>query len=502
MSQATASSAPDVELAGVQALPLPWPGQPRRLWPQVSLATDAAMLAAALLCAEVWAHAAAVRMSWIWAVVLLLGTLLALNRKRLHRPPLHLRVIDTLVAVAMATAVATSATITLRVVFADPDGIAAQTLRLAALTAVFVGAGRVALTLRERHARRTGASGSRALIVGAGQVGRRLAKRLTDYPEFGLRPVGFLDKEPLAAAENDVDLSVLGASWDFDRVVQEHQVEDVVFTFSTAPADVYLRLVKRSQELGLRTSVVPRLFEKTTEATSLTCLGGLPLATGHARNPRGWEFATKYALDRAAAVLMLVLLAPVYGILALAVLISLGRPIFYRQERVGRDGKCFRMLKFRSMHPADPSETPEEGSLVLPDDTAPGGVEGADRRTRVGMVMRALSLDELPQLANVANGEMSFVGPSTRAARVRRAIQAAHTRVRRPPSRQVGHHGLGTGARAPRSDFDRRPGRVGQLLHRELVALARPQDPGSDGRGRHARPERRMRRRIPAGAVG
>ncbi|HEX3256465.1 MAG TPA: exopolysaccharide biosynthesis polyprenyl glycosylphosphotransferase, partial [Gaiellaceae bacterium] len=287
---------------------------------------------------------------------------------------------------------------------------ASETLRLVVVAALFVGAGRAALTLRERRARRLGVSGSRTLIVGAGQVGRRLAKRLADTPEFGLRPIGFLDKEPLEANENDADISVLGASWDFERVVQEQGVEDVVFAFSTAPADVYLGLVKRSQALGLRTSVVPRLFEKTTETASLACLGGLPLATGHARNPKGWEFATKYALDRAAAVALLVLLAPFFGLLALAVRISLGRPIFYPQERVGLDGKLFGMLKFRSMRPPDPSET-QTSTFVLADDTAPGGVEGTDRRTRVGMVMRALSLDELPQLVNVAKGEMSFIGP-------------------------------------------------------------------------------------------
>jgi exopolysaccharide biosynthesis polyprenyl glycosylphosphotransferase len=418
MGQVTAPSPPDVELASVeslelaaaQQLPLAWPGQTRRAWSQISLVTDAAMLAGAAFCADVWARASGSATSWAWALVLVLVTVFALNRKRLHRAPLHLRVIDSLVAVAIGTAIATSVTITLRVVFGNPDGIAAESLRLGVLATVFVGAGRVAITLRERHARRVGSSGSRALIVGAGQVGRRLAKRLTDIPEFGLRPVGFLDKEPLDATENDVGLPVLGASWDFDQVVREHRVEDVVITFSTAPADVYLRLVKRSQELGLRTSIIPRLYEKATIDTTVECLGGLPLATGHARNPKGWEFATKYALDRVVAVLMLVLLAPVYGTLALAVYISLGRPILYQQERIGLDGKRFWMLKFRSMRPPDPTEATDD-RFVLPEDTAPGGVEGADRRTRVGSIMRALSFDELPQLVNVAKGEMSFVGP-------------------------------------------------------------------------------------------
>jgi exopolysaccharide biosynthesis polyprenyl glycosylphosphotransferase len=411
MSHAAAHSAPDAELATAQPHALPWPASQRRLWPQLSLATDGAMLATSLLVAGGWARATSSSFSLPWALVLLAVTLACVNRRHLHRPPFHLRLIDTLAAVCVATALAISVTVTLRVLLSESEGIGPEMLKLGALTAVFVGAGRAALTVHERRSRRLGVSGSRALIVGAGEVGRRLAKRLVETPEFGLRPVGFLDKDPREASRDDVPLSVLGASWDFERIVEEQRVDDVVFTYSTAPADVYLRLVKRSQELGLRTSVVPRLFEKTTAATSLASLGGLPLATGYACPPKGWEFGVKYALDRVLAVAMLAVFAPLYGILALAVLISLGRPILYRQERVGLDGNLFEMLKFRSMNPPDPSDE-QGGTYALPDDhTAPGGVEGADRRTRVGMIMRALSFDELPQLVNVAKGEMSFVGP-------------------------------------------------------------------------------------------
>src|SRR6185503_20638714 len=129
MSQVTAQPAPEVELASIQPAPLPWAGQPRRAWGQLALATDASMLALAVLSAEVWAHAAATGTAWGWAAVLLCTTLLALNRKRLHRPPLHLRVIDTLVAVVLATAFAASTTITLLVLAGDSDDLAAQTVR-------------------------------------------------------------------------------------------------------------------------------------------------------------------------------------------------------------------------------------------------------------------------------------------------------------------------------------------------------------------------------------
>jgi exopolysaccharide biosynthesis polyprenyl glycosylphosphotransferase len=418
MGQVTVESTTDVELGNVQLnVGLTWPDQPRSSWPQISMATDAAMLGAAVIFAGVLSRGSAPTMSLGWAVVLGLLTLVTLYRKGLYRPPLQLRIIDTTLAIVTATGVAMAVTISLRVILTDSAMIAEQSVRLWLLATALLTAGRVALVVYERRARRAGKAGSPTLIVGAGKVGRLLAKRLAANREFGLRPIGFLDKEPLASDANGSALSVLGASWDFDRIVREHHVEHVVFTFSTAPTEVFLRLLKRCEELGVRTSLVPRLYEKATCEATIECLGGIPLVTSHARDPRGWQFNTKYALDRLAAVLMIAVVAPLFAVLAVAVWISLSRPIFYRQERVGRDGKRFAMLKFRSMRlPGKIEDEPlpaktEDEPLYVADGTAPGGVEGADRRTRVGALMRQLSLDELPQLVNVVKGEMSFIGP-------------------------------------------------------------------------------------------
>lgn len=408
MEQVTVESTTDAHLGGVQlSARLPWYDQRRRSWPQVSLATDAAMFAAAVVLAHV-AYRGSAPMSLRWALVLGLLTLATLYRQGLYRPPLQIRVIDMTGAIVTATGVAAAVTISLRVILTDSVTIAEESVHFWLLATALLTAGRVALAAYERQERRAGTVGSPTLIVGAGKVGQLLAKRLVENREFGLRPVGFLDRDPLQADAGGSDLAVLGASWDFDQIVEEHNVEHVVFTFSTAPTEVFLRLLKRCQELGLRTSLVPRLYEKVTTEASVDCLGGLPLVTSHARDPRGWQFKTKYALDRLVGSLVIVAASPLFAALAVAVWFSLGRPIFYRQERVGRDGRRFAMLKFRSMRP--PAETEDE-PLKLADGTAPGGIEGADRRTRVGALMRQFSLDELPQLVNVVRGEMSFVGP-------------------------------------------------------------------------------------------
>jgi len=111
----------------------------------------------------------------------------------------------------------------------------------------------------------------------------------------------------------------------------------------------------------------------------------------------------KPLLDRAGAAAALVVLSPVLALLAVAVVVDSGRPVFFRQPRLGRDGRPFRMVKFRTMRPGAPAAFLPDGSTL---------VEASDPRvTRVGRILRETSLDELPQLLNVLRGEMSLVGP-------------------------------------------------------------------------------------------
>ena len=225
---------------------------------------------------------------------------------------------------------------------------------------------------------------------------------------MGLRPVGFLDKEPMAPDADSHELPVLGASWDLERVIQDYGIEQIVLAFSTAPMEVLIALVERCEQLGVNVSLVPRLYERTAGHLTVGRIGGLPIVSSYSPDPKGWQFGLKYGLDRIMAIVAIALMFPVFCVLSVSVWISLGRPILYRQERVGRDGTRFDILKFRSMLP---NVAPERERIVLLDDIAPGGVEGSDRRTRVGAFLRRWSLDELPQLINVLKGEMSFIGP-------------------------------------------------------------------------------------------
>jgi len=171
---------------------------------------------------------------------------------------------------------------------------------------------------------------------------------------------------------------------------------------------VLLRMVRRCEELGVNVAFIPRLFEKVTAKLTVDYLGGLPLVVARAPNPRGVQFAIKYAADRLLAAVLLTFAAPFMLVAAIGVRVKLGRPIFFRQVRVGRDGRQFEMLKFRTMWEDDQLEA---AGYDLPADTAPGGVEGVDRRTPFGAFLRRTSIDELPQLLNVLKGDMSLIGP-------------------------------------------------------------------------------------------
>ena len=376
-------------------------------WAVGALVLDGLMLLAAAVVSELTAaNAGVVRTAPVWLLAYAAAVVALLARRGLYDWRLRLSVLDNLRRVVSATALAAMVVLCLRLVLpGDVHDLTSQSLRMLAFSAVYVAAGRAAFDWTQLMARRHGELARPTLIVGAGRIGALTARRLLEHPQLGLRPVGFVDKEPLDP--ESLPVPVLGASWDLERLVEQHGVEHVVVTFSTAPSEVLLRAVKRCEELGVSVSLVPRLFEKVTERLSIDHIGGLPLLSARPSNPKGWQFAVKYVVDRVVAGALLLLLAPVLLVLALGTLVSVGRPIFFRQPRLGRDGREFEMLKFRSMRAgAEPVGLPD-----LPHDTAPGGVEGDDRRTRFGALMRRTSLDELPQLLNVLKGDMSLIGP-------------------------------------------------------------------------------------------
>jgi exopolysaccharide biosynthesis polyprenyl glycosylphosphotransferase len=413
--------------SGAWSLQGPWPRtQPRtsrerfRYWKLATLAVDVLMLGAAALVFEL-ALPARESVPPGWMAVFSLLILLLLSWRGMYASRLRVHFLDDLPRLVSATAAAAMALITIRVALgADP--VAAHTVQywLVAVGCLTVGRGSVALA--QAQVRRRDGADSPTLIVGAGKVSYLIARRLLERPQLGLRPIGFLDKEPLEI-DSEIDVPVLGASWDLDRIISEHGVEHVIVTFSTAPHHVMLNLTRRCWELGVPVSLVPRLFEVEGRRITVEHLGGVPLVSLDGADPKGWRFSVKYAVDRALAGVSLLLLSPLLLSIAAAIRLTMGRPIFYRQMRVGVDGHLFEMLKFRTMtgRPEDAGEADVDWAVRelggAAETSSRNGQpatrtdEAADRRTPIGTLLRKFSLDELPQIFNVLRGDMSLVGP-------------------------------------------------------------------------------------------
>jgi lipopolysaccharide/colanic/teichoic acid biosynthesis glycosyltransferase len=157
---------------------------------------------------------------------------------------------------------------------------------------------------------------------------------------------------------------------------------------------------------------VPRLFEETSRRVTIEHVGGIALARVDRADPRGWQFEVKYVVDRIVGGLMLLLCAPLMAVIAALVKASSPGSVFFRQPRVGLDGREFDIVKFRTMQTED-EEVENDVDWVARElglePAARAAVE--DRRTPIGRFLRRSSLDEVPQLLNIVRGEMSLIGP-------------------------------------------------------------------------------------------
>jgi exopolysaccharide biosynthesis polyprenyl glycosylphosphotransferase len=346
----------------------------------------------------------------VWLFVPLLILMLAgasMYRRRLRR-----NFLDEIGPVE--TAVALAALILLSWLLLDPDQVRPGTvvIRIWLFAILLVPAVRMARVLVQRYMRNHLDSASPTLIVGNDRFAHQLIARMFELPEYGLRPIGILGGDPSHVPDGQTpslypEVPHVGTLEQFADVASALQVEDVIVSNCDTTDDDLVAMVRTAHSLDIRVWVLPRVHDAIGARARIDHLGGLPLIVLPQFNPRSWQFAVKHAAGRLLTAVGLLVISPIFLGLALLVRLSSPGPIFFRQKRVGRDGVVFDCLKFRSMRP--PRES--DAAFELTAGAAPGGVEGVDRRTRVGKFMRSTSLDELPQLLNVLRGDMSLVGP-------------------------------------------------------------------------------------------
>ncbi|MGK5632569.1 sugar transferase [Streptomyces sp. URMC 123] len=323
------------------------------------------------------------------------------SRAGLYRPGLSVTALDELPPLLRRCAVAWCVVLAV-LAGVRPAGAVGWAVLAAVVTghALLAGAGRGAVHLLLRRSRRRRPHS--ALVVGFGPTVRRIAAALHDHPEYGLRPVGLVDPGPgPAPAEPPVPL--LAAPEDITRAVIQNTVLDAVFTCDPYADPDIAALVRLFMAQGCTVWLVTGDRPATLgpgPGRLPDHLWGFP---GRRLDPPPRPrlgYLGKRALDLCVAGPALLLTAPLMLACALAVRWSDGPGVIFRQERIGRGGRPFVVLKFRTLRPAD-----EHESATL------WNVADDERMSPVGRLLRRTSLDELPQLWNVVRGDMSLVGP-------------------------------------------------------------------------------------------
>ena len=281
-----------------------------------------------------------------------------------------------------------------------------------ALAILLVVAGRV---VARSLCRRRVAYIQNAVIVGAGDIGQRVAQKFIQHPEYGVNVVGFVDDAPKEQHEGLEELAILGPPSSLEEVIRALDVDRVIVAFSNSSHEETLDVVRSLSDFYLQVDIVPRLFDVVSPSTTIHSVEGIPLIGLPPFHLSRSSQLLKRATDVCVSAALLLLAAPALAFIAIRIKLDSHGPVLFRQARIGVGDRTFTVLKFRTMT-EDAEEHKKEVAHLnrharqgrdarmfkIPDDP---------RITRFGRTLRRYALDELPQLLNVVKGEMSLVGP-------------------------------------------------------------------------------------------
>jgi exopolysaccharide biosynthesis polyprenyl glycosylphosphotransferase len=263
-----------------------------------------------------------------------------------------------------------------------------------------------------------------AIIVGAGDVGQLVARKILQRPSHGVNLVGFVDAEPRLPADGLEHVPRLGPPERLPELIEPLDVDRVIVAFSRATHDETVALIRSVKDYDVQVEIVPRLFEGLGTRVGVHALKGLSLVSLPPLRRSAAALTAKRTMDIFLSSAALVVLSPLLAYLALRIKRNSKGPALYRQERVGQGGEPFRVYKFRTMHleycrGQDYGGEGAEAAFARLMENAAAKIEFEDsyklsadpRITRFGRMLRRTSLDELPQLLNVLRGDLSLVGP-------------------------------------------------------------------------------------------
>ena len=264
---------------------------------------------------------------------------------------------------------------------------------------VYLYGSRTILRAVKRQATRHGRGLKRVLIVGTGETARSALLRIVDHPEIGYELAGLVGRtdEPPPRAVNRV--SYLGSLDRLDQIIREHNIDEVFLADPKIPDHQKLNLVARCDETGVTFKIVSQMFEVISPQIRIDVLDDLPVIPLQPGGLGPFQAFFKRIMDIAIASTLLIISMPFSLLIALWIRLDSPGPAVFVHDRIGMNGRRFRLWKFRTMtidtKPYDPAPTASDDPRI----------------TRAGHWLRRTSIDELPQLWNVLRGEMSMVGP-------------------------------------------------------------------------------------------
>ncbi len=251
---------------------------------------------------------------------------------------------------------------------------------------------------------------SRVIIVGAGEIGRTVMRTIVAQPELGYQIVGFVDDNPKKGQTDIGRFKALGPLDNLPNLLDQGDVDEVIITLPWMYHRRIMAIVRECERRRVAARIVPDLFQMSLSHVDVNDLGGVPLIGVRQVSFGQSARLVKRLVDIAMAATGLVLCLPLFLIVALAIRLDSPGSIIFSQNRVGLNGKIFRLHKFRSMREGAENELEQLREMNEADGPL-FKIHNDPRMTRVGRFLRRTSIDELPQLWNVLRGEMSMVGP-------------------------------------------------------------------------------------------
>lgn len=263
----------------------------------------------------------------------------------------------------------------------------------------------------------------RCLVTGDADASEELRRRLAESRHINSVVLGYV---PLRDRIRADDPEPLGPLDEIEEIVHDYEIQRVIVAARDSGPDPSLEVVRRAKAVGVKVSVLPRILEVVGSSAAFDDVDGMTVLGVRRFGLRRSSAFAKRAVDLVGGTAGLVFAAPVLALLAAAIRLETRGPILFRQQRVGRDGEVFEIVKFRTMV-ADAEA--QKAALAKLNETQ-GLFKMADdpRVTRVGRFLRRTSLDELPQLLNVIKGHMSLVGPRPLVLEEDRQVEDWHRR--------------------------------------------------------------------------